>query len=411
MPDTNEIKDLVEAQGKAWEEFKAANDARLEAIESKGYAPAELTETVQTINDDLSKIAKDLDEVVKKANRPAPVDGKAGLTEEQIEHKAALCEYLRKGGNEDSLPGLEAKALVRGSDPDGGYVVDEEMDSAIDRIAGTISGIRGLSNVRSIGGATYSKLVKTRGISGGWLDENDTSAEDAGGTNMQFSRVEIKAEKGYAEPWITNEMLEDAEYDLEADLTEEAGITFGEVEGIAFVTGNGVGRPRGIASHTAVANASYTWGSVGYIASGAAGAFATSAPADQLIDLQHALKAQYRAGAAFVMADATLATVRQFKDSSGAYYMWQPDTTLGFGGRLLGTPVTIDDNVAAVAANSISILYANFKRAYTIVDRRGVAVIRDNITKKGVTKFHFSKRTGAGITNFEAVKYLKMAAS
>lgn len=411
MPEITEIKDLVEAQGKAWEEFKTANDARLEAIESKGYAPAELTETVQTINDDLSKITKDLDEVVKKANRPRAIDGKAELSEEQIEHKTALREYLRKGSNEDTLQGLELKALVRGSDPDGGYLVDDEMDSAIDRIAGTISGIRSVSNVRTIGNATYSKLVKTRGISGGWLEEDGTSAEDAGGDNLQFSRIEIRAEKSYAEPWITNEMLEDSQYDLEADLTEEAGITFGEVEGIAFVSGNGVGRPRGIASHTAVANASYTWGSVGYIASGAAGAFATSAPSDQLIDLQHALKAQYRAGAAFVMADSTLATIRQFKDSSGAYYMWQPDTTLGFGGRLLGTPVVIDDNVAAVAANSISVLYGNFRRAYTIVDRRGVAVIRDNITKKGVTKYHFSKRTGAGITNFEAIKYLKMAAS
>ena len=405
-----EIKDLVEKQGVAWEEFKTANDARLEALESKGFAPEDLVGKVDTINADMSKIAQDLDEVVKKANRPAPADGKSELTDEQIEHKAALVTYLRSG-QDVGLHDLETKALISNSDPDGGYLVDDEMDTAIDRVAGTISGIRSVSNVRTIGTSTYSKLVKTRGISGGWLEEDGTSSEDAGGDNLQFSRIEIKAEKVYAEPWTSNEMLEDALYDLEADLLQEAGITFGETEGSAFAVGNGVGKPRGIAAYDTVANASYAWGSVGYIASGAAGAFATSAPSDQLIDLQHALKAQYRPGAVFVTADATLATMRQMKDGSGAYYLWQPDTASGFGGRFLGSPVVIDDNLAVVAANSLSVAYGNFQRAYTIVDRRGIAVIRDNVTKKGVTKFHFSRRTGGGITNFEAIKLLKMAAS
>ena len=408
MPELSEIKDLVEQQGQAWAEFKTANDARLEAIESKGYAPEDLVEKVDTINAELSKITQDMEDVVKKANRPAPVEGKQ-LTDEQIEHKASLAQYLRSGQN-TGLHDLEVKALISNSDPDGGYLVDEEMDTAIDRVAETISGIRSVANVRTIGNASYTKLVKTRGISGGWLEEDGTSAEDAGGTNMQFSKIEIKAEKVYAEPWISNEMLEDALYDLEADLLMEAGITFGETEGAAFATGNGVGRPRGIAAYTTVANASYTWGSVGFIASGAAGAFATSAPSDQLIQLQHALKQQYRPGAVWMTADATLSTMRQMKDASGAYYLWQPDTTAGFGGRFLGSPVVIDDNIAVVAANSLSVAYGNFQRGYTIADRRGIAVIRDNVTKKGVTKFHFSRRTGGGITNFEAIKLLKMAA-
>ncbi len=410
MVDLTEIKDLVDEQGQAWDEFKKANDERLEALESKGHAPADLVEKVDTINTDLTKISKNLDEVVKKSNRPAPADGKSLLTDEQIEHKAALGNYLRKGGV-DGLRDLEKKALVSSSDPDGGYLVDTEMDTSIDRIAGTISGVRGVANKVTIGNAAYSKLVKTRGISGGWLEEDATSSEDTGGDNMQFSKIEIKAEKVYAEPWISNEMLEDALYNLEADLLNEAGITFGETEGIAFVTGNGVGRPRGIATYTNVANASFAWGNVGYIPSSKAGAFASVAPADDLISLQHALKEQYRPGAVWLMADATLATVRQFKDASGAYYMWQPDTTAGFGGRLLGSPVVVDDNVAVVAANSYSLAYANFQRAYTIVDRRGIAVIRDNVTKKGVTKFHFSRRVGGGITNFEAIKLMKMATS
>lgn len=405
MSDMTEIKDLVVEQGTAWEEFKKANDSRLEAIESKGYAPADTVEKVAKINDELNKIGRDLDEVAKKANRPAQPDGNGKMTSDQMEHKAALGKYLRTG-NDAGLHELEAKALISNSDPDGGYLVDVEMDNSIDRIASTISAMRSVANIRSIGNGAYSKLVKTRGISGGWLEENADSSES---TEQQFSKIEIKAEKVYAEPWITNEMLEDSFYDLESDIMEEAGLTFAETEGESFITGNGVGKPRGIATYTNVANASYAWGSVGYVASGKAGAFTSVAPSDALINLQHGLKQQYRPGAVFMMNDATLGTVRQMKDASMGFYLWQPDTTAGFGGQLLGSRVVVDDNLADVAANTMSIAYGNMQRAYTIVDRRGIAVIRDNITKKGVTKFFVSKRVGGGITNFEAVKLMKMA--
>ena len=406
MTDLTEIKSLVEEQGTAWEEFKKANDARLEAIEAKGYAPSDTVEKVEKLNTELNTIGKQLDDLAKKQNRPPQPDPN-GMTDEQIEHKAALAKYLRTGYS-DGLHELEQKALITNSDPDGGYLVDTEMDSQIDRIASTISAMRSVANVRQIGGSAYSKLVKTRGVSGGWLEENGTSSES---DEQQFSKIEIKPEKVYAEPWITNEMLEDSFYDLEMDIMDEAGITFAETEGAAFITGNGVGRPRGINTYTTVANASYTWGSVGYIASGASGAFTTSAPSDALVDLQHGLKQQYRPGAQFMMNDATLGTVRQMKDASLGFYLWQPDSTAGFGGQLLGSGVVVDDNMPDIAANSLSIAYGNFGRGYTIVDRRGIAVIRDNVTKKGVTKFFISKRVGGGITNFEAIKLMKFAAS
>ena len=185
----------------------------------------------------------------------------------------------------------------------------------------------------------------------------------------------------------------------------------GETEGAAFITGNGVGKPRGIAAYTFAANASYAWGKVGYIASGKSAAFTSVAPADKIITLQHALKPKYRPNATWLTNDGTLATMRQLKDGSGAYYLWQPDPAAGFGGRFLGSPVAIDDNIADVAANSYSLFYGDFRRAYTIVDRRGIAVIRDNVTKKGVTKFHVSKRVGGGITHFEAIKGMKFATS
>lgn len=407
MSEQEELKKLIEDQGTAWEQFKKTNDERLQAIEEKGYAPADVVEKVDTINADLNKLSGEIGDLMKKMNRPGYADSKGEMTPDQLEHKDALREYLRDGKGAD-LHDLEKKALSSGSDPDGGYLIDSEMDSAIDRVADTISAMRQIANVRTIGKAAYEKFVKTRGVSGGWLAEAADSSES---TEPHWSKIEIPAFKMYAEPWVPNEMLEDIFYDLEGDLTDEAGITFAETEGAAFIDGNGVGKPRGITAYDKVANASYAWGKVGYIASGKSGAFASSAPADKLIAMQHSLKQQYRPGAVFVMGDSVLSTIRQMKDGSGAYYLWQPDTSAGFGGRLLGSPVVIDDNMPDVSANSFSVAYGNFKRAYTIVDRRGIAVIRDPYTKKGVTKFHFSKRVGGGITNFEALKLMKMASS
>lgn len=406
-----EIKQLLQKQGENFEAFKKKNDELL-AAKAEGKAVSDIQAQIATIDAEFKKIGEDVVELTKKAARPQFGGEGKQMTADQVEHKEGLDLYFRKG-EDAGLRDLEKKAfskksLSSRSDPDGGFLITAEMDTEIDRVAATMSAMREVANVRTIGRATYEKMVKTRGISGGWIAEAEDSSES---TEQQWAKIEIDAQKMYAEPWIPTEMLEDADYDLEGDAIMEAGLTFAETEGAAFITGNGVGKPRGIASYETVANASYAWGKVGYIAAGAAGAFTSAAPGDKIINLQHSLKRVYRPGAAFMMNDSTLATVRQMKDGSGQYYLWQPDATVGFGGRLQGDRVVIDDNFADIAANSLSIAYGNFKRGYTIVDRRGITVIRDLYTKKGVVKLHFTRRVGGGITNFEAVKLMKFAAN
>lgn len=397
--------DKLDQLGSAWEEFKKANDARLEAIEKKGFAPADYTEKLGKINSDLDSLGKSLAEVQLAAQRPNL--GAKGERAEDIEHKQRLTQFLRKG-DDTGLRDIERKAMNSTSDPDGGYLVTREMDMAIDRIVPVMSAMSRLARVVNIGSRSWQKRVKKSGMAMTWTTEGNTAGES---TEPTYARVEIIVHPGEVEPWVYNETLEDADIDLAADLADEAAIGFAEGEGAAFISGNGVGCPFGITSGTPVANASYAWGSVGYLPSGKSAAFASVAPSDKLLDLQHGLKAQYRPGAVWLMSDGTLGTVRQFKDASGAYYLWQPDTTAGFGGRLLGSPVEVDDNMPAIAANSFSMAYGNFQRAYTIVRRTGTSLIRDNVTAKGTTKFNFRRRLGGGITNYEAFKLMKFATS
>lgn len=413
MPDLNEVKDLIEAQAKA-------RKAEIEVLESKTMSKSDAKEALDKINAEMVAIrkeaadraaadAKQLADIEKKAGRPGASGSEGDVTPEQAEYRKAFGRFLRTGeGDSQQLKELGRKAMNTGSDPDGGYLVLPEMDAAIDRIAGTMGALGRLANVVTIGTAKYEKLVKTRGMSMRRVAEGATGGET---TEPQYTKVTIEVFPAEVEPWIYNETLEDARINLEADLAEEAAIGFAEGANAEFITGNGVGKARGIAAYTMVANASMAWGSVGYIASGKSAAFASVAPADKVISLQHALKSQYRAGAVWLANDATVGVMRQIKDQSGSYYLWQPDPAAAFGGRFLGHPVEIDDNVADIAAGSLSLAFGNFKRGYTIVNRSGTTLIRDNITAKGTTKFNFRRRFGGGITNYEAIKWLKFATS
>jgi HK97 family phage major capsid protein len=398
---SEELKNLLEERAAAFNDFTKKNDEML-AAKASGKDFAQLNDTVQQMKSYMSKLDEDFKAVEKKNNRPGATRD-AELSEEQIAHRKAFGAFLRKG-NDDGLSGLQQKAMNTASDPQGGYLVLPEMDLAIDRIAPIMSAMYRLADVREIGSAKWMKNVKTSGMSMRRVGDGQTGGETTAPT---YSRIEIEAFTAEVEPWVYNETLEDAVVNLETDLAEEAGIAFAEGLGAEFITGNGVGKSRGITAYTNVANSAYTWGSVGYIASGKSAAFASVAPADKIISLQHALKSQYRPGAVFLMNDATLGNVRQLKDQSGQYYLWNPDPAAGFGGRLLGSPVEIDDNMQDVGAGSFSIAYANFKRAYQIVSRPGTSVIRDNITAKGTTKFNFRRRFGGGVQNFEAIKLMK----
>jgi HK97 family phage major capsid protein len=306
------------------------------------------------------------------------------------------------------LEELQRKAMSSQSDPDGGYLIEETMDAIIDRVVPTISAMYRMANVVTIGTPRYEKLVKTSGMAMRRIAEGGAGGES---TAPKYAKVTIDVATAEVEPWVYNETLDDAFIDLESDLANEAAIGFAAGAGSEFITGNGVGCARGITAHTNIANASYAWGSVGYILSKKSAAFASVSPSDQIIALQHALKAQYRPGAAWMMNDTTLGVLRQMKDSSGNFYLWQPDPLGSFGGRLLGNPVEVDDNFADLGANSFSLAFGNYRQAYTIVNRAGTTLIRDNITAKGTTKFNFRRRFGGGITNFEAVKLMKFAST
>lgn len=330
-----------------------------------------------------------------------------GLSAAAREHRTAFATWFRRGAVDADLGQLAVQAsLTTQSDPDGGYVVPEDWEQGIDRVLGTMSVVRQLARVVQIGGSTYKKLVSMGGATSGWVGEED--ARPSTGTPV-LRELALPSGELYANPAATQTLLDDARFDIAAWLANEIAIEFGEAESEAFITGNGKNKPRGILGYDTVANASYAWGKIGFVKTGGAAAFASSNPADALIDLLFSLKQGYRNGAAFLTSDATMAEIRKFKDGQGNY-LWLPPTSTEQVGTILGKPVYTDDYMDALGANKFPVAVANWQQAYTIADRMGTTILRDPYTNKPFVQFYATKRVGGGITNFEAIKLLKCAA-
>lgn len=401
--DATDPKALITQINTAFEEFKTSHNAAL------AKADVVQTEKVDKINAEIGTLSKELDKV-NAGIAALKIGGGAGDGKDPAigEHALAFNRFFRNGA-EAGLKDLEIKAkLSTNSDPDGGYLVPEEMEQSIDRVLGTVSTIRSLASVMTISaGDTYKLLVNQGGAGSGWVGETESRTETNSPT---LKEIAINLGELYANPAATQKMLDDGRIDIAAWLADEVSTVFAEQEGAAFATGDGVNKPRGLLSYTNVANASYTWGSIGYIATGAAGAFAGSASGDAIVNLYYGLKAGYRNGASWLMSDATMGVVRTMKDGQGNY-LWAPPTAMAEVASILQKPVYTDDNMSAIAANSYSIAFADFRRAYQIVDKFGVRVLRDPFTSKPNVLFYTTKRVGGGIRNFEAIKLMKFAAS
>jgi len=384
----------------AFEAFKAANDERLAQLENKRADPI-IEEKVSRIDSALQAAQGRLDRLVSDGRRPALAEGRLAVPDER---KAAWYGYLKTGA---ALAGLEAKSLSEGTPSAGGYVVPPETERLIERRLAMTSPMREIATVRTIGANIFKKPVSTAGVESGWVAETAARDETDAPT---LALLEFPAADLYANPAATQALLDDSFVNLDEWLAAECEDAFASQETTAFVSGDGTNKPKGFLAYTNVAEASHAWGQIGYIATGAAGAFAADDAVDSLIDLIYAPKAQYRAAARFVMNRRTAASIRKFKDADGNY-VWAPATQPGAASTLLGYPVTEIETMPDVAANSYSIAFGDFAKGYLIVDRAGVRVLRDPYSAKPYVMFYTTKRVGGGVQNFDAIKLMKFAAS
>jgi len=338
------------------------------------------------------------------AAQRAPLDvlGLDGV--KSAEASSFVDQYIRRGIE----TGLETKAIGSSTDAIGGYAVPEEIDRKIDETLVAISPIRGIANVVKVGTAGYRKLIASGGTPSGWVGFEAARPETGTPT---FTEVVPASGDLYANPAVSQQMLDDAMFDVEKFLAHEIATEFARAEGKAFVSGTGTSQPLGFLTspNATTADATRPMGTLQFLGTGVAGAFPASNPADKLVDLVQTLRSPYRQGAVFVMNSATAAAVRKFKTADGAF-MFQPSLAAGQPATLLGYPLIEAEDMPDVAANSLSIAFGNFKKGYTIIRRLGVRVLLDPYTAKPYIKLYTFTRVGGSVNNFEAIKFLKFSA-
>ncbi len=405
-----DITAVIEDLNRGVAEMRARIDEHEKAL-AKGNDDVVARETIDRINAQVGDHQKMMDQLGREMNaiRIGGTGGDGKRTDpDKAEHRKAFASWFRKGHRENELHGLAVKAALQTQvDQDGGFTVPTQVATVIERVLATRCVVRNYARKISISTGTYQKPINQGGAAGGWVTETGSRAATATPT---INMLSFPANEIYAMPIATQTLLDDSAIDIEGWLGEEVGVVFAEYEGAAFVSGSGVGQPKGFTAETKVANASYAWGSIGYVASGAASTFHATTPGDNIIDLQMSLKAGYRQNGRFLMADSTAATVRKFKDGQGNY-LWQPSFVAGQPQMLSGSPMDTDDNMATVAANAYPVAFADWSQAYLIVDRTGIRTLRDPYTNKPYVQFYTTKRVGGGVQNFEAIKLLKIATS
>jgi len=418
-----EVKDLIEKQGQAWEEFKKTNDAAIQA-KADGKAIGDLEAKLAALNEALDKVQTKLSRpgvlATKSEDRQSP---------EAEAYKAAFMNWVRNpsdperrtalqlrarelrkvetkaGGDED---GFETRAVqtVTSTGSAGGFALPEILERQIQRLSVDISPIRQIATVRTVGSPDYKELFDINGAAFEWVGEAGTRSQ----TNTpDLAEVAPTFGMASARPRASEESLDDLFFDVESWLINSAAEAIAQGEGLAFVSGNGTNRPTGfLAGPTPVTtvDASRAFGTLQYIASGQAAALPTSA--DVFFDLVYALRARYRANATWVLNKLVLSSVRKYKDTTNQY-LWQPSLSMSQPETFMGYPIVEAEDMPAVAANAFPVAFGDFREGYLIADRVGMRMTRDDITVPGFVQFYIRKRVGGRIRNSQAIKLLRIS--
>jgi HK97 family phage major capsid protein len=332
----------------------------------------------------------------------------SAAADRDVPHKKAFGAYLRSG-DDDGLRGLvlEGKAMSTTVAADGGYLIDPQTADTIRSMLVSTSSLRAVANVVQVEATSFDVLIDRTEVGSGWATEVVATAETA---SPQVDRISIKLNELSAMPKASQRLLDDSAFDVEGWLAGKIATRFIRAEASAFINGDGVDKPKGILLPTKVANASWTWGSLGYIPSGAAADFATTNAVDCIVSLVYALGADYRANATFVMNSKTAGAVRKMKDADGRF-LWSDGLAAAEPARLMGYPVLICEDMPDVAANTFPIAFGDFRAGYTVAERPDLRILRDPFSAKPHVLFYANKRVGGDVTDFAAIKLLKIAVS
>ena len=397
------ILELREKRAKAWEAAKAFLDSHRN---EKGVLSAEDDASYSRMEQEITDLGKEISRLErqeafeKELSQPVnmPLIGRpaAGSLGKEKTGRASD-EYRQNFWNmmrsKTPMPQV-VNALQIGTDSEGGYLVPDEYERTLVEALEEENVFRQLAKViRTSSGDRKIPVVATKGTAS-WIDEEGAYLE----SDDSFGQVSIGAYKVGTMIKVSEELLNDSVFDLEAYISREFARRIGAKEEEAFFTGDGSGKPLGVLAATGGAE------------TGVTAASATAITADELIDLFYSLKAPYRRNAVWVLNDSTIKAIRKLKDNQGQY-LWQPSLTAGAPDLLLGKPVRTSAYMPAIAADAKTVAFGDFSY-YWIADRQGRSFKRLNelYAATGQVGFLASQRVDGKLILPEAIKVLAQKA-
>lgn len=398
----SKILELREKRAKAWDAAKQFLDAKRGA---DGMLSEEDTATYDKMEQDVMNLGKEIERLERQVAIDAelskatsiPLTGKPGAKmgkDEKEKTGRASDEYKSSFWNamrvKAPMPSV-LNALQEGTDSEGGYLVPDEFERTLVEALEEENVFRTLAHViRTSSGDRKIPVVASKG-SASWVDEEGAYQE----SDDAFSQVSIGAYKLGTMIKVSEELLADSVFDLEAYISKEFARRIGSREEESFFNGDGKGKPLGILAAAGGAEVGVT------------AASATAITADEVIDLFYSLKAPYRKNAVWLLNDATVKQIRKLKDSTGQY-LWQPSLVAGTPDTILGRPVKTSAFMPTAAAGAKTIAFGDFKY-YWIADRQGRTFkkLSELFAATGQVGFMGTQRVDGKLILPEAIKVLQ----
>ena len=392
------IQELREKRSKAWDTARDFLDSKRN---ESGLLSEEDSKTYDAMEQQIVAYGKEIQRLERQAqieaemNKPTstPIqnkpnasthsDTKTGIASD--EYCTAFWNSIRSRNFYDIRNDLQV-----GTDTEGGYLVPSEFERKLVEALTEENIFRQLATViKTSSGDRKIPIVTSKGEAA-WMDEEDAYKL----SDDTFGQASLGAYKVGTAIKISEELLNDAAFDLPSYIAKEFARRIGSLEEEAFLVGDGTGKPTG------VFNSAKT---------GVTAASAEAITFDEIFDLFYSLKSAYRKNGIWICNDTTIKALRKIKDANGQY-LWQPSVSANTPDMLSNRPIKTSSYAPEIGTGKTPIIFGDFSY-YWIADRQGRSFkkLAEIYSETDEVGFKTTERVDGKLLLPEAVQALKMA--
>ena len=325
----------------------------------------------------------------------------AAEPKKKVERSGAFEKYLRYGmgsltAEERSVLSRGTNSQIAGTDNLGGYGVPEGFAGQVEvstEFTGELERISG--SLQTSGGnlIPYPTVNDTATDAGIKAEAAQEVVQD-----MTFGVKNLSAYTYSTLVKVSDELLQDAGFDLSSFLVGALGERIARATNAAFTNGTGSSQPEGIMANAAL---------------GKTAASATAVTADEILDLIYSVNKAYRNSSSFglMMNDSTVAAVRALGLSvNNDFPVFVPSMQQGEPDRIFGIPVYVNNDMDGIATGNKAIIAGDFNK-FLVRSAGGVNITRINEAYRDSLQVGFMAhvRKDSALLNADAVKYLALA--